>query len=220
MHYWTTITVYGGSTVMLPAAAALAAWLALGGAWRMSWYWCGLFGGGLAAVVASKIAFIGWGFGIAALDFTGFSGHAMRAMAVIPVLSYLALQNASAATRSIGVLGGLLLGTLICISRVALQAHSVAEAASGGMLGAAVSLGFIALSGKLEKPLLKRWLVAATVAGLIAMSFAEPAPSQRLLVRVALALSGHDKPYTRAHWKLPHDTKLGITRKTSGQASG
>lgn len=208
MHFWTTITGFGGSTVMMPAAAAFAAWLVLGGAWRMSLWWCGLFGTGLALVVASKIAFIGWGIGIPALDFTGFSGHAMRAMAVIPVLFYLVLQNASVATRTAGVLGGLLLGLLICTSRIALEVHSVAEAVSGGMLGSAVSLGFIAISAKLEKPLLNRTLMTATIVGLVVMSYAEPVPSQSLLVRAALALSGHDKPYTRENWKLHRDTGM------------
>lgn len=213
MHYWTTITTYGGSAVMMPAAAAFAAWLAVGGAWRMSLWWCGLFGAGLAVVIASKIAFIGWGIGIPALDFTGFSGHAMRAMAVIPVLFFLVLQNTSIATRRIGVLGGILLGALIVLSRVMLEAHSPAEALLGGILGMAVSLGFIALSGTLEKPLLNRALIAATFIGLIGMSYVEPIPSQSVLIKVALALSGHDEPYTRAGWKLRHDTGLGIIGK-------
>lgn len=213
MHYWTTVTGFGGSTVMMPAAAAFATWLLLGGAWRTALWWCGLFGAGLAVVVASKIAFIGWGIGIQALDFTGFSGHAMRAMAVIPVLFYLVLQNASVATRTVGVLGGLLLGLLICASRIVLEVHSVAEAVSGGILGSAVSLGFIAISSKLEKPLLNRALMAATIVGLVAMSYAEPVPSQSLLVRAALSLSGHDKPYTRENWKPQRDTELGITEK-------
>lgn len=218
MHYWTTITGFGGSTVMMPAAAAFAAWLVLGGAWRTALWWCGLFGAGLAVVVASKIAFIGWGIGIQALDFTGFSGHAMRAMAVIPVLFYLVLQNTGVATRTVGVLGGLLLGLLICTSRIALEVHSVAEAVSGGMLGTAVSLGFIAISAKLEKPLLNRTLMTATIVGLVVMSYAEPVPSQSLLVRAALSLSGHDKPYTRENWKPQRDTELRITEKPQNLA--
>ncbi|MEO8598852.1 MAG: phosphatase PAP2 family protein [bacterium] len=218
MHYWTTITSYGGSAVMMPAAAAFAAWLALGGAWRMSLWWCGLFGAGLAVVIASKIAFIGWGIGIPALDFTGFSGHAMRAMAVIPVLFFLVLQNSSMATRRIGVLGGILLGVLIVFSRVIVHAHSPAEAVLGGMLGTAVSLGFIALSCTREKPLLNRALIAATIIGLIGMSYVEPVPSQSVLVKVALALSGHDQPYTRANWKLRHAPELGATGKEQNLA--
>ncbi|NMM36757.1 MAG: phosphatase PAP2 family protein [Glaciimonas sp.] len=213
MHYWTIITSYGGSAVMMPAAAAFAAWLALGRAWRMFFWWCGLFGAGLTIVIVSKIAFIGWGIGIPALDFTGFSGHAMRAMAVIPVLFYLVLQNTGRATRTVGVLVGLLLGALICTSRVAVQVHSVTEAISGGVLGAAVSLSFIALSCKLEKPLLNRALMIATVIGLIGLSYVEPIPSQGLLTTVALSLSGHDKPYTRENWKLQRITEPDITDK-------
>jgi hypothetical protein len=37
--------------------------------------------------LASKMAFIGWGLGSAAFNFTGISGHAMFASAVYPFLA-------------------------------------------------------------------------------------------------------------------------------------
>ena len=37
-------------------------------------------------VTATKIAFMGFGWGIARIDFTGLSGHAMLAAAIYPVL--------------------------------------------------------------------------------------------------------------------------------------
>ena len=88
---WMEITRFGGIVVTAPAAAAITAWLMMGRAWRLAAWWCVLFIGGMALVVATKIAFIGWGLGIQALDYTGISGHAMRATAVYPVLFYLVL---------------------------------------------------------------------------------------------------------------------------------
>ncbi|MFC6518687.1 hypothetical protein ACFQAT_01865 [Undibacterium arcticum] len=80
------ITSVGGITVMAPAAIAITVWLVVERSWRVALWWCLLFAAGMGLVVATKIAFIGWGIGIRSLDFTGFSGHSMRATAVIPVL--------------------------------------------------------------------------------------------------------------------------------------
>ncbi|MEB0165436.1 phosphatase PAP2 family protein, partial [Glaciimonas sp. CA11.2] len=122
-----SITRLADTTVMLPLAAACTVWLACGRAWRMAFWWCLLFALGLTLVAATKIAFIGWGIGIQALDFTGFSGHAMRTTAVMPVLFYLLLQKSSPTVRTLGVVLGIALGVLIGISRLAVQVHSVSE---------------------------------------------------------------------------------------------
>ena len=50
---------------------------------------------------ASKVAFIGWGLGLSALDFTGISGHAMIASAVYPLLL---------GTLAANLIGGYLMG--------------------------------------------------------------------------------------------------------------
>src|SRR5438445_2386701 len=110
MLIWMTITKLADTTVMVPVAAACAAWLVCGRAWRMALWWCLLFTMGLALVAATKIAFVGWGIGIRSLDFTGFSGHAMRASAVMPVLFYLLLQKAPPFARTSGVLLGIVFG--------------------------------------------------------------------------------------------------------------
>lgn len=182
---------------MLSAAAAIVLWLLAGRAWRMALWWCCLFGLGLVIVIATKIAFIGWGIGIGALNFVGISGHSMRATAVFPVLFYLVLQKSPAPVKTSGVLLGLALGALIGVARVVLDAHSVSDAVSGWLLGGAVSVGFIRISKRLPKPLLNLRLVGLSLLVLLPMSYAEPVPTNRWMNAMALYLSGHAKPYVR-----------------------
>ena len=128
MDSWINFTHFGGSTVMLPAALVITAWLIVGRAWRMAFWWCGLFCAGLLLVLATKIAFVGWGVGIRAIDFTGVSGHAMRATAVMPVMLYLILQKTPRPVCAAGVLLGFVFGVLIGRSRLIVNAHSMSEA--------------------------------------------------------------------------------------------
>jgi hypothetical protein len=197
---WITITSLGGINVMAPAAAAITAWLLMGRAWRMAFWWCLLFTLGMMLVIATKIAFIGWGIGIRELDFTGFSGHSMRATAVAPVLFYLILQNATPTVRAAGVLAGLAFGLLVGISRLVLHVHSVSEAVSGWILGAILSMGFIWLAGRSRNFLSNRLLVVLSLIALLPLPYTEPAPTQRWLTGVALYLSGNDRPFVRTGW--------------------
>ena len=143
MISWNDITGIGDTVVMLPAAAVIGAWLLAARAARMAVRWCAMFGAALVCVLMTKIAFAGWGIGIRAFDFAGISGHAMRALAVLPVLCYLALRHAPARWRVAGVALGMLGGGLISASRLALQLHSLSETVAGAALGLLVSLGFI-----------------------------------------------------------------------------
>lgn len=201
MLSWITITKLGDTNVMLPAAALCVVWLVCGQAWRMALWWCLLFTAGLALVAATKIAFVGWGIGIQSLDFTGFSGHAMRAAAVMPVLLYFLLQKAAPLARTAGVVLGILFGVIIGVSRLAVHAHSVSEAVSGCVLGAMIALGFLWISRPLPKPVIHRWLIVLSLTPLMLAPMAEPAPTERWLEGIALYLSGHDKPFVRSDWK-------------------
>jgi hypothetical protein len=150
-----------------------------------------LFGGALMLVAVSKIAFVGWGIGIESLDFTGFSGHAMRSAAIMPLLFYLILQQKTAAIRRSAAIFGICFAALISLSRVLLHFHSISEALSGWVLGTAVCLGFIWRAESLPKPILSRPLIAGSFVLLLAASFARPIPTQRLIDDAALLLSGH-----------------------------
>lgn len=202
MISWFDITLLGSFSVMAPAATVIAAWLVLNRAWHLLLWWCLLFIGGMALVVTSKIAFIGWGIGLRSLNFTGMSGHAMRAAAVAPVLLYLLLQKTAGITRKSGVLMGLAFAVLIGISRLAVNAHSVSETITGWLLGAIVSLSFIRILSYSPKIDLNRWVIVLSLIGLFATPYITPVPTQRWIIKAALFLSGHDQPYIRVNWKM------------------
>jgi membrane-associated phospholipid phosphatase len=207
MVSWITITRLAGITVTAPIALGIAAFLVIEGERRLALWWCLLFAAGLALVVATKIAFIGWGIGIHPLDFTGASGHAMRAMALAPVALYLILQNAPRHLRAAGVLTGFAFGMLIGISRIVLRAHTVSEVVAGWLLGAAVSIAFICIAGSLQKTVFTPTRIAGGLLALFLLAaFGRPFPTQYWLTKVSLYVSGHDKPFVRAGSK-PVQTK-------------
>lgn len=201
MISWLKITNLGDVKIMVTAALAIMAGLAMQRAWRVAFWWALLFAFGMALVVATKIAFVGWGIGIRALDFAGISGHSMRATAVSPVLAYLILQNASPRTRAFGLLVGLMLGVVIGVSRLYLRTHSMSEVVAGCLLGAFVSMSFISVLGSTTKVSLSRPLIAFCLAVLLAFPYTVPVSSQGWIIAISRYLSGNDKPFGRHCWK-------------------
>lgn len=192
----------GDITIMLFAALAIAAWLFAENETQLALCWSLLFGAGLGVVIATKMAFIGWGIGIRALDFTGFSGHAMRATAVLPVLFYLMLEKAPRILRAAGTGCGLALGTLVGISRLAVHVHSPSEVIAGWMLGAAVSISFIWIAGtSLRRHVCNPVRIAVSVMALLTVPYVHPAPTQQWLTEITLYVTGHDEPFPRSGWR-------------------
>lgn len=178
---------------MLPAAAAIAAWLAAGRAWRLACVWSLLFMLALALVAASKIAYLGWRFGFPPLDFKAFSGHAMCTSSVFPTAFYLLLQRSGAARRNYGIALGLVLGISMSILLVALNEHSVSEVAAGFFLGAGASLSFIGYANTLPAQLQnhRRFAVSALVFAVVWL--AHPESIGYWLVWITLYFSPHDQ---------------------------
>lgn len=198
---WAFLTGFGGAAVMLPGGLAIAGWLAYAYNWRISALWLALVGGACAMVACTKVAFLGWGLGILTLDFTGISGHTMLSTAIIPVMLYLALLATPHAARLTGLLAGLAIGFLIGLSRLALQAHSVSEMVAGCVLGAGVSITFVALIHRREPA---RTAALLTPLSLFILAFSLHdlrAPTQHWVTEIALTLSGHERPFIRARWK-------------------
>ncbi|OWW20058.1 phosphatase PAP2 family protein [Noviherbaspirillum denitrificans] len=201
MIHWSDITHYGDVTITTLAAAAIAAWLFIEDEKRLALWWSLLFAAGMGVVVATKMAFIGWGIGIRSLDFTGFSGHAMRAAAVLPVLFYLILQRARFSVRCGGVVLGFACAVLIGVSRIVVRAHSMSEVVAGLLLGALVSLAFLHIAHtSLEKHVFKPLRIAVSVLALLPAPYVHPAPTQQWLTELTLYVSGHIQPYPRAGW--------------------
>jgi membrane-associated phospholipid phosphatase len=197
MLSWSTLTAIGDSKVMLPAAAFILAWLASAGARKAAFWWCALFGAAFVLVVLTKLAFIGWGIGIPALDFTGISGHSMRATAIIPVLVFLIFQQSRPHPQRLAVATGFLLGLLIAMSRVMVDAHSVSEAVAGAVLGTATSAAFLRIAAPMQPLHINRTLVASCVLVLGVLTLTEPAPTKFWLKEAGMYLSGRDQAFTR-----------------------
>jgi membrane-associated phospholipid phosphatase len=199
---WTDFTQFGDLTVTGLVALAIAAWLFVEDEKRLALWWSVLFCAGMGVVVATKMAFIGWGIGIRAIDFAGFSGHTMRTAAVMPVLCYLILQRARFGIRLSGVLLGLSFGIVMGLSRVALHLHSLSEVAAGWVLGAAVAIAFIRIaSASLNKHVFKPMRIALCLAVLLPAPYVHPSPTQEWLTDFTLYFTGHEQPYPRAGWR-------------------
>jgi len=198
MTFWTLITNFGDSAVMLPAAVMIALWLVAGGAWRAAFVWLSAFGAGTVLVVGTKIAFLGWGVGSAQLDFTGVSGHTMLATSVTLTAIHLLSRGLPERHRlmllAIGLAGTLAVG----MSRLALEAHSASEVCAGLAIGGLVAGGFALSSRQMAPPKLPPGLMIAVLAMVCVMMHGHQAGAQGLIARLALYLSGHGAVYTRA----------------------
>jgi hypothetical protein len=116
----TVITGVGDSAAMLPAGAGLMLWLLVNGMRRDAALLFAVLGAGAAVVLATKLAFLGWGLGIPALRFAGISGHSMLACSIMPIAAYVISRRAGVGTRIAAALLGFAVGVTIGISRVAL----------------------------------------------------------------------------------------------------
>jgi membrane-associated phospholipid phosphatase len=220
MVLWSHLSALGGLNVTALLALAIAAWLVGAHCWRLALAWCLLFGGAVLIAVASQMAFIGWGIGIQSLDFTGFSGHAMRAGAVFPVAFFLLFERrgrrrggpwstmpAFGRTERrregwlrAGLLAGVVLAVGVAIARVEVGAHSPSEAAAGCLLGLAAS-GLFVLRSRSARDFSPRPLLLGLLAATFLLPRADPSNSHQWLTAAALKLSGRDRVYLREDWQ-------------------
>ncbi|HZE91564.1 MAG TPA: phosphatase PAP2 family protein, partial [Rhizobacter sp.] len=161
----------------------------------------------------TKVAFIGYGLGVAAINFTGVSGHAMFAAAVYPLVFGALASSLSAPAQRTAVLLGAALALLIGISRVQLFAHSWSEVATGLALGGSASAAALWVA-RMPHVRVPGWLPAGVLVWLLVMpTQAPPSRTHDLVTRLSLALSGRSEPYTRramlAAW---HQQRAGETK--------
>jgi len=200
--FWHVITRLGESQILLPTATALAIWLA----WRgrlpgLALGWFGALTLAVIAVVVSKVAFMGYGIGWAAIDFTGISGHSMCSAAFYPIAGlcmFGALRGAdSQRSRAVGLGVGIVLAVLIGISRLTVGAHSLSEVLAGLVLGGAVTAAALARSRwpRVTPPL---WMPVVLTLWLgITPAHAPASPTHGWVTSLALKVSGRQAPYTR-----------------------
>lgn len=197
---------YGAITVMFPIALVIAGWLWLSGA-RMActaWLLTVLCTYGL--VGASKILFKGWGIGLPSLNIAVFSGHAMNACLMVPVLASMLARQVHPYLRWPAALAGIGFGAWFAATLVGNVIHPMAEAIMGALIGGSAAFGFLLV---LERWHLQRLGLAALVSGLMLIVLAGTAPkftAEHWLDQVATSLSGATKPFRHADLKRESST--------------
>lgn len=196
---WQALTWLGDSGLLLPAAVSITLWLSLSRrTWPTAALWVLLFGAGSALILASKLAFMGWGIGSARFNFTGFSGHTAISASVWPVALWLIAARQPHRTRVVAVGLGWALAAAIGASRLAVFAHSGAEVLTGYLLGVAVSASFLLLQrGRPHSRIPPVLVVLSLLAPLMLLKPGTPAPTQSALEVLAMRLAGTDRVFTR-----------------------
>ena len=201
--FWNLVTRLGEAQILLPAALMVALWFG----WRerstrLAVVWLvGLFAA-VMVTTASKVAFLGWGLGWPALDFTGVSGHSMFAAAIYP-LTGVAIASAltglgAARWRGLGLAAGIALALLVGVSRVAVEAHSWSEVVAGLLVGGAAT-AVAAMVDRAPPARHTLWLPVVVCVWLgSTLTAAPPSTTHGWVTRLALAVSGRSEPYTRA----------------------
>ncbi|QHI96990.1 hypothetical protein GT347_02705 [Xylophilus rhododendri] len=196
---WSSLTWFGDTALLLPAAAALGlAFLLRPGARMLAFRWALAFGSVGFLVLATKIAFIGWGIGNAAADFTGLSGHSALSAVFWPVVGWIAARNHGVVLRRLAIGGGVAFALGIGLSRLVLHLHSPSEVVSGLLVGFSASAWLIGSSRQGVGPLRTVVSFAAVfVLGLILVRHGTPAPTTQLIEVTVVRLLGKTEPYTR-----------------------
>lgn len=189
---WKLLSHLGDSRWLLPMIAILLISLP-----RSTFKWRALTAIAFTAALtlASKLAYMGWGLGIADFDFTGFSGHAAMSSAIYPVAGTL-LAGAPRPARIAGYAAGAILALLIGWSRIPLHAHSVSEVVAG------LALGLTAAAASLRpNPLPPRphaWILATSLAAGLTLPIAAPhLRTHQVVVDLAKWLSGRTEVMQR-----------------------
>jgi len=215
--FWHVITRLGEAQIVLPPALLVALALARVPAARPGAIrWIVLVVAAALVTAASKVAFIGWGIGWGALDFTGISGHAMFAAAIYPPLFAILAGAAAPPAGRVAVGAACVLALLVGVSRLVLDVHTVSEVLAGWLVGGLVAIA--ALRGAAVAP----WRIGAAIPIVAVLWFAfAPAqvPASRshaLVTRLALALSARSHPYTRHGMRVELLRRQGIPADAPG----
>jgi membrane-associated phospholipid phosphatase len=201
MSAWLLLTRLGEAQILLPLALITIGsllWRPQGSSARaLAFWWVALFGVAISITTASKIAFMGWGLGWAALNFTGVSGHSMFAAAVYPLLAGTLASRWAPGKREAAIGAGFALALLVGVSRLAIGVHSSSEVVTGLLLGGLASALPLAWAG-LAPASISPLIPALIAVWLTIMPVTAPASTTHSLVtRLSLMLSGRSEPFTR-----------------------
>ena len=207
--FWYLITRLGEAQILLPAVLFLCWALFRGFSSReLVKQWLLFLVLATLITTATKLAFIGWGIGIASIDFTGISGHSMFACAILPVLTAALIR--AQGRPWLGVVA-MLLGYALAIgvawSRIVTGAHSMSEVAAGLAVGGLASSRTFSAARNSDLRLPLRSVLALALWLIVMPVIAPPSNSHDLVTRLARALSGHIEPFTRADISRDDDAR-------------
>lgn len=204
---WQALTRLGEAQILIPVAVLLMlVFAARPESRRFALRWLLLTTVAALITTASKLAFFGWGWGIAEINFTGISGHAMFAAAIYPVLMVAVVPvRVWGGSTSAFVLGGAL-ALVVGLSRLEVGAHSSSEVIAGLLLGGAASALAIERArqagNSVSTPTATRLhpvVPVLLVVWLLWTPFELPdSQTHSWVIRLALSLSGHEAPFTRS----------------------
>jgi membrane-associated phospholipid phosphatase len=198
-QFWHAVTRLGEAQVVLPLTLLLVVSRARDPAARMdALRWMVLLGMAVLLTTASKLAFIGWGIGSAALDFTGISGHTMFAAAVYPPLLSIIGSGTSVRAHRFSIAVGCLLALLVGVSRFVLKAHSPTEILAGWLVGGVVSCAVLARGTPVPSRLRAAMFATGALWLTLTPASAPALDTHSIVTRLALKLSGHERPFTRS----------------------
>lgn len=137
MNPWSWLIPLGDLQLTVPAAAGIGASLFVARRRRLACCWWLLFTGALLLVGANKIAYLGWGMGLPALQFKALSGHATGAGAMLPMLfaTVCCWAGCQQRWRAAAFASGVALALLVSAALIMTREHSVSESLAGSVLG-------------------------------------------------------------------------------------
>jgi membrane-associated phospholipid phosphatase len=196
--FWYLFTRLGEMQILLPAALLVILALSRHPDTRpLAFRWLAFLLCAGLTTLASKLAFIGWGIGSVALDFTGVSGHAMFAAAVYPLLLGTLSSRLPPQGQRLALASGFALALVVGLSRLEVGAHSVSEVLAGLLLGGTASAAAIA-SSNLPRVVMESTLSVLIAAWMLLSPVHVPAlPTHSIVTQMALTLSGRTTPCMR-----------------------
>jgi hypothetical protein len=192
---WMKFIHIGDLRLMLPTGFAIAAYLAVIKEWRIARFWFVLLCICTGFVTGSKIAYLGWGYGIPAINFKALSGHAAFSAAIIPSSIFVLLQSSSAAIRKNMLIGGFATAALLGVFLVLLNEHTVSEAIAGFLVGACISTIFILRSHISPATGMRPWIFPFILIVLLSTWYWLEPPVEFWMMQAAMQLSGHTMLY-------------------------
>ena len=194
---WQVLTHMGSASLLLPITVLMVLGFWVSGQRRLVWAWIPALGVAAFLTLVSKLLYMGWGIGIARLNFTGVSGHALLASSVLPLLAGALCGTWLPRRAWRGAALGLCMAIGVAVSRVVVGAHSVSEVTIAWFMGLAVTLWAMPhlAAGMLPHGLVRLapWVLLLA----LHTGSATYLPSHSWEVRLALWLSGHSQPFER-----------------------